>query len=50
MSKFKCSCGNEIENVEEPDAIDLQWTKAFGCDKCIKMISEEQNEEEEKNE
>lgn len=32
--KYTCKCGNEIDDVINPNTIDIQWTEAYGCDIC----------------
>ena len=37
-NKFTCLCGNEFEDRNDIDAIEIQWTKFDGCDVCMAML------------
>ena len=42
--KHICKCGNEIEDINNPNAIDIQWTTHYGCELCQKLIDVQDSE------
>ena len=36
--KFVCKCGNEFEDKNNINDIDIQWTKFNGCEICMAML------------